>query len=131
MNSLEGIKILIVDDEKDLCNIMEDHFQAEGAQCIAAHNGVEALKLFHQYELDFVITDIRMPKMGGEQLTQEIRRLDANIPIVCVSGYSIYQEGDISTWGADAFQEKPLNLNSMVSLIRTLHKRAQIRISKS
>ena len=121
--SLEGLKILVVDDEKDIGEILVDALNILGAECMGTHNGEDAFSIYQQTEdLDVIITDLRMPKMDGKELTQKIRSGGDTIPIICMSGYSVYEEEEAYGWGASAFLSKPANMNKILSTIKELTK---------
>ena len=74
--------ILVVDDEKDFRDLLRFHFEDLGYLVLEAGDGQEALDIFaeRRREIDLVITDIRMPRLDGERLIQELRRRDPISP---------------------------------------------------
>lgn len=87
MNDERASFLLIVDDEQDFLYSARKHFERRGFQVETAEDGVAALEKFERLAgIDLVITDIRMPRMGGEELIQTLRRLRPYLPILGVTG---------------------------------------------
>lgn len=80
--------LLVVDDEEDFRVLFRNHFRKRGYRVLEAADGVEALALFESRvaDIDLVVTDIRMPRMNGEQLIKALRRLRRYLPIIGVTG---------------------------------------------
>lgn len=83
-------RILIADDTRFFCAILEDILTAKGHDVITAYDGLEALKLAKKeiMDLDLVLLDILMPKMDGFEVLREIRRLDGgeDLPVIAITG---------------------------------------------
>jgi CheY-like chemotaxis protein len=104
--------ILVVDDEKDFRDLLRFHFEDLGYLILEAGDGREALDLFaeRRREIDLVITDIRMPRLDGERLIQELRRRDPHLPIIGVTGHMDLQDAlRMMGWGAYFYLHKPLD----------------------
>lgn len=83
----ERFFLLIVDDEQDFLYSARKHFERRDFHVETAKDGVEALEIFDSHSgIDLVITDIRMPRMGGEELIQELRKRRPFLPILGVTG---------------------------------------------
>ena len=82
--------ILVVDDEEDFRTVLRDHFEGRGHAVAEAADGVAALELFSAgpRRFDLVITDIRMPRMSGEDLIARLRALRRHLPIIGVTGHA-------------------------------------------
>ena len=79
------MKILIVDDDKDIVQLLEIYVRNEGYEPITAYNGKEALtKLNTNPDISLVILDIMMPEMDGMEVIKQVRK-DSSIPILVVS----------------------------------------------
>lgn len=87
---LKSIKILFVEDEEDLCNIIGDTLSKLQANFQTAQNGKVALEKFkNEGDFDLIVTDINMPIMNGLELIKNIREeLNSNIPIVIMSAHT-------------------------------------------
>lgn len=112
-------KVLIVDDKTDFLEVLSEFLSMYGFSPLTAENGREALDLYN-YEKDIalVITDINMPTMGGLELTQELKRINSDLPVIIMTGF-----GDRETLGrklGDAFLKKPFEVQKLVDIAKSL-----------
>jgi len=113
--------ILVVDDSKMIRSIHKDMLEEAGYKVVTAENGYEALEFFHKEKFDLVLTDLNMPKMDGYVLTQELRKVNDDIPIIIATTES--QAHDIDKGvevGADIFMVKPLKEVELVEKVGLL-----------
>ena len=111
-------KILIVDDSKEIRNILSTFLKEEGFEVYTAENGKKALDLIKEKVIDLIITDIRMPEMDGYQLTKKMKEEKPRVGIIIMTAYtSIYTEGDIRKIGADDYISKPFELVDIIEKI--------------
>ncbi len=85
--SSQVLKILVVDDEEYVRDILRDVLESEGHEVAVAGGGKEALSLFQAGNFDAVFTDVGMKEMNGWELVQHIRALDSSIPLALVTGW--------------------------------------------
>ena len=85
---LKTLKILIVEDEKRLAQLLKEAIADSFFRVVIAKDGNEGLKKFKTFKPDIVITDIMMPFCDGLEMTQKIKELDDNIPIIILSAHS-------------------------------------------
>lgn len=85
---LKTLKILIVEDEKRLAKLLKDAISDSFYSVVIAKDGIEGLKKFKVFKPDILITDIMMPFCDGLEMTQQIKELDENLPIIILSAYS-------------------------------------------
>jgi len=81
-------KILVVDDEPKLRDIVSRALTKFGHQCITATNGEEAIDTLSRKSVDLVITDLKMPKMGGLGLIKWLRKVRPDTPVIIMTGYA-------------------------------------------
>ncbi|MCU1263953.1 MAG: Signal transduction histidine kinase [Acidobacteria bacterium] len=88
--SSRPVRLLVVDDEITVRDVLAEALKADGCEVVTAENGQEALDLFDEYhgEFDAVFTDIGMPEMNGWELATAIRRRSENIALAIVSGWA-------------------------------------------
>lgn len=84
---LKNINILIVEDEKDLRDIIVESLEGYVNQVFVAGNGLEGLELFQLQNIDLIISDIHMAKMNGLRMSREIRKFDPYVPIIFLTAY--------------------------------------------
>ncbi len=85
---LKELKILLVEDEKRLAQLLKDAISDSFFSTVIAKDGKEGLKKFKSFKPDIVITDIMMPFCDGLEMTQKIKELDEFIPIIVLSAHS-------------------------------------------
>ena len=103
------VKILIVDDEIEICEMLSRHFRYIGYEVDMAFNGVEAMEKLAQSSFQVVISDIVMPKMDGVELLRALKKQYPMIHIIMITGY-VTLENALSCMrlGADTCVFKPL-----------------------
>lgn len=112
-------KILIIDDEESIRNVLRDILEMEDYEVDEAKDGINALSKIKKSNFDAVICDIKMPKMDGMEVLERIQILRPDIPIIMISGH-----GDIDTAvetvkkGAFDYISKPPDLNRLLITIR-------------
>lgn len=79
-------KILIVDNDPSVLNLLDEYLQSAGYAVIGSTGGEDALHILIQTEVDLVITDLSMPRMSGHDLAVKIRELEPDLPIIYLSG---------------------------------------------
>ena len=113
------MKILIVDDEPGLVQILEDNLQAEKYETQKAYNGPDALNLLNYERFDLILLDIKMPKMDGFAVLEKIRVNDQNTPILFLTARS--EETDKVKGlllGADDYITKPFSVPELLARIK-------------
>lgn len=85
-NKNSEYRILVVDDEKEILEIILDLLQAEGYQCLSAHDGLEASQILEKEEIDLLISDFRMPRMDGNELLKWCREKGKHFPVIFITG---------------------------------------------
>jgi DNA-binding response OmpR family regulator len=115
-------KILIVDDEVDVVEVVEMLLETEGYNVLKAYNGKEALDMLETEIPDLVILDIMMPEIDGVEVCRRMRGMDemSDIPIVMFSAkLSAIDKKDSFDAGADGFITKPFNARGFIAGIKT------------
>jgi YesN/AraC family two-component response regulator len=102
-------KILIVDDESDIRDMLSRHFRYEGFEVDTACDGQDALEKLNETKIDLVISDIRMPRMNGVDLLRAIRQQHSTVKTIMITGY-VTLENALSCMrlGAETCIFKPL-----------------------
>lgn len=79
--------VLVVDDDPDVCMIIQDVLESEGCQVTIVHNGVEALRVLEEYKPDLILLDLMMPVMDGWEVLDRLKNQPRwhGIPVVVVS----------------------------------------------
>lgn len=123
---METSKILIVDDNPEIREIIEILLTGEGFETVQAKDGMTALKILNQIEFDLIILDIMMPGMNGYQTCLEIRK-SSNAPILFLSARTKDSDKTLGfSSGGDDYLAKPLSYNELVSRVKALIRRYQV-----
>lgn len=108
-------KILVVDDDPNLLDLLMDTLNTIGYRAEGVSNGVEALSRIKKEQFQMVISDIKMPEMDGVQLLKKIRELVPSMPVLFISGYA--EPELIGRASPDGFLAKPFRINLLEELI--------------
>jgi DNA-binding NtrC family response regulator len=104
-------RILIVDDEEEICEMLSDFLVERGFEAFRASTGTEALNLVKEVRPHLLLLDIRMPEMDGIEILTQIRSIDQEVCIIMITGY---HDVDIARQalklGASDFITKPVDL---------------------
>lgn len=115
------MRILVVDDDRDFTESIGELIELEGHQSILAYNGVEALKIFKQNNIDIILLDFRMPGLNGIETLSEIRKLNLSVPVVIMTAYASTEiTKDAIKHGAIEVMNKPFDINKLMELISSI-----------
>jgi len=112
-------RILIVDDEEDICSTLADFLQGKGYEIFQANTGEEALRLLKEVRPHLVLLDIRMPEMDGIEILRRVRKLDQEVGVIMITAFhdvGIAQEA--LKLGACDFVTKPLDMAYLDESVR-------------
>jgi DNA-binding response OmpR family regulator len=118
-----GISILMVDDNKDIIDLLLPHFKKEQYEVTVAYDGLEAYNLFDPNKFNIILLDIMMPKMDGLTLCKKIRQV-SSIPIIMITAKS--EDEDVIMGidvGADDYIVKPFSPRQVVAKVKALMRR--------
>jgi DNA-binding response OmpR family regulator len=118
-------KILMVDDEEAILEVLEAYFEKEGWSTISASNGIAALKRAKEYEPDIIILDLMLPDISGEEICRLIRKV-SDVPIIMLTAKSA--EEDLINGmviGADDYVTKPFSPREVVVRVKALLRRTK------
>ncbi len=119
-------KILVVDDEKPIAEIIKYNLEKEGFQVVMAYDGEEALETAARVQPDAVILDIMLPKCDGYTVCRTLRR-DSMVPILMLTARDDEVDKVLGLEiGADDYVTKPFSPRELVARIKALLRRAQV-----
>lgn len=119
-------KILVVDDEKPISDIIIYTLKNEGYQIVTAFDGEEALNQFNKEKPDLVILDLMLPKMTGLEVCREIRK-DSAVPIIMLTAKDSEIDKVVGLeLGADDYVTKPFSPMTLLARMKALHRRAHL-----
>lgn len=119
-------RILVIDDDKDLCALMKKCMEQEELSVTVAHSGMEGLSLLNECKdesLSLIILDVMMPYMDGFQVLKKIRE-SSNVPVLMLTAKSD-EEDKVSglRMGADDYLTKPFGINELMARVHSLIRR--------
>lgn len=116
---VESLRILVMDDEEAVRNLLEDFLLLNHFSVLLADNAHKAISLLETEDVDLVLSDLVMPKMDGIALTKAVREMGLQIPVIVMTGYvSIDYAVESMKAGAVDFVTKPLNFNHVLFIIQ-------------
>jgi DNA-binding response OmpR family regulator len=122
--NLSKSKILVVDDEEDIADLIKVHLEGEGYNLDVCHNGLEVLPRIEKNQPDLIILDLMLPGIGGMDLCKKIKE-KYKIPVIMVTAKT--GETDVVLGlelGADDYIKKPFSTRELTARVRTVLRRA-------
>lgn len=121
-------KVLVVDDEPDLCGILEYEFTKSGATAFKASGLKDAIALLNRQQVDIIVSDVRMPDGSGIELLAHVRQSQASWPVfVLLSGFSDLSDAEAYELGADVVSPKPFSRKELLAKIQQACERRALR----
>lgn len=124
-------KILVIEDDKDLCRSMCSYLSISGYDATGAANAKMAYEAMYNTVFDLIISDIMLPDTDGFEIAKNIRSTDAEIPIIFVTARDDFfskQKGFLT--GIDDYVVKPVDLQELVLRIGAVLRRSKIAASR-
>ncbi len=116
--------ILIIDDERSIRNALKEILEFEGFNVVDAEDGESGLSIMKQQSIDLVFCDIKMPKMDGVEVLEQILQYHEGLPVVMISGHGTIETAvEAIKKGAFDFIEKPLDLNRILVTLKNARER--------
>ena len=113
--------ILIIDDEKDIVDMLAEFFTARGFAVVTACDGEDGVKKFDSERPDIVMCDIKMPRKDGFEFLKEIRAMRKWVPVIIVSALS--EPANVMKgyrFEADYYIPKPINLEATLKVVQMM-----------
>lgn len=111
-------KILVVDDEHDIRDILEDFFTLKGYEVRTAENGEAGLAVFNNFDPDLALVDLQMPIMDGVEFTRNILIKFPDFPIIIITAFrKEYKRKDLIGMGVRKIIDKPLQLSNLLEVV--------------
>jgi DNA-binding response OmpR family regulator len=118
--------ILVVDDERNIVDLLRLYLEKEGFGVVAAHDGEEALVLHQRHQPDLVVLDLMLPKLDGFEVCREIRRR-GDTPILMLTARTDDVDAIVGLeLGADDYVTKPFNPRALVARVKAILRRTQV-----
>ena len=120
--------ILIVDDEQIIRNVLKRKLeQTTSFKVFTADDGIPALEIFNQENIDLVISDLLMTEMNGIELLRNLKQISPQVPVIIITGYGTLDDAiEAIHLGAEDFIKKPFDINEVIETIeKTFRKKAE------
>ena len=117
-------KILIVDDDTNICELLRLYIEKEGFNVIIANDGATAVKMFREQQPDLMLLDIMLPKLDGWQVCREIRKTSDKPIIMLTAKGETFDKVLGLELGADDYIVKPFDTKEVVARIKAVLRRA-------
>ncbi|MVX63709.1 response regulator [Clostridium chromiireducens] len=120
----DNFKILVVDDEQNILDVVKAYLEKEGFEVITAMDGEAALNIFNEETIHLIVLDLMLPKITGEEVCSKIRS-SSNVPIIMLTAKADEEEKiEGISIGADDYLTKPFSVRELVVRVRALLRRA-------
>jgi two-component system phosphate regulon response regulator PhoB len=128
VSTLSGMRILVIEDERDLCDVLDFNLKREGYETILAHDGQEGLRKAQTLLPDMILLDLMLPGLSGFDVCRELRAGERtrDIPIIIISAKSEETDQVVGfSLGADDYVTKPFAVKVLLSRIKALQRRVE------
>ena len=115
----EKVRILVIEDEKDIQDLIVDILQMNNLEVEVASSGSQGIKLFQEKTFDLVFTDLGMPGMSGWQVAKEIKKINDKTPVALITGWQIQlKNAEMKEKGVDLCINKPFKVDQLLQLVQ-------------
>lgn len=114
-------KILVIDDEEEITDIVETYFESLGYDVLAANSGQAGLKMAAEFKPNLVLLDIMMPDTSGYEVCSELKQMDSmrGVPVVFLTGRDTREDSGRSFQsGGDMFVKKPFSCERLADIVK-------------
>lgn len=118
MANKEKLKILVVDDEPDLCWVLEQALKADGHEITRAETGEIAREIIEDASFDLAFIDIRLPDEDGFSIAEFLKKNNPDVKVVIISGYYYPEDEGLQDKDVDGFISKPFDLDQINEMVQ-------------
>jgi two-component system OmpR family response regulator len=134
LQRLDGtaVRVLVVDDERNLTELLSMALRYEGWEVRTAETGTEAVRVAREFQPDAVVLDMMLPDFDGLEVLRRMRNDDANVPVLFLTAKDAVEDRVAGlTAGGDDYVTKPFSLEEVVARLRALMRRTAIVADES
>jgi DNA-binding response OmpR family regulator len=117
--SKAGPRVLVVEDEDGLREILEVNFMSAGYQVFSAPDGVQGWQQFDFHRPDLLVLDLKLPKVSGFRLL-ELVRSESDVPVLILTAYDFAEAEEVARYRPNVFLKKPFDVSELVGLANRL-----------
>ncbi|OQY31216.1 MAG: hypothetical protein B6241_14615 [Spirochaetaceae bacterium 4572_59] len=123
-----SLKILIIDDEEEICLTLTEYFEYYGYECRYLCSSGSIEKMLQQYKADVILLDLKMPEWDGFEVIDSLNLSERNIPYIVISGHaSISDTVKVMKLGAMNLYPKPVDMDTLLTEIRGLEQKRELK----
>lgn len=112
------MRILLVEDDREICTMLKDYLETENFEIVTAHDGGEACEKFKRFSVDLVLLDLMIPVVSGMEVLQHIRK-DSVVPVIILSAKDTEADKTLGLGlGADDYITKPFSVAEVLARIK-------------
>jgi len=124
----DKFRILIIDDERKICEILKEILESEGYKTLSTLNGTDALRKLEKNNIDLALLDIKLPDIDGITLLKKIKKINSNTSVIMISAFgTVALAVEALKSGAEDFIEKPLETNRILTTIKNVLEKVELR----
>lgn len=121
---MAGVKIMVVDDDSNICELLRLYLEKEGFEAVIASNGQKALDMFDAEKPDLMLLDVMMPQLDGWQICREIRKKSSCPIIMLTAKGEVFDKVLGLELGADDYVVKPFETKEVIARIKAVLRRS-------
>ncbi len=115
-----GMKILVVDDEVQICKLINAFLTRQGCEVVTATNGKDAIAKFNENRPRIIFLDIKLPALSGMDVLREIKKIDKQVVVIILSAFGDMETVDTALeLGANGYLQKPVELTRLMEIINS------------
>jgi DNA-binding NtrC family response regulator len=128
---LSQLSILVVDDDKDVCEYLADFLEHDGYRVVAVNDPTQAVDVLRQDEFHICIVDLMMPKLSGVDLLGQIRKVDTDLAVIILTGYPSLETATASIeHDVSAYIKKPFSVDEFRGVIERIARKKGLVLRK-
>jgi DNA-binding response OmpR family regulator len=121
---MASIRILVVDDDSNICELLRLYLEKEGYEALIAKNGAKALEMVEKFQPDLMLLDVMMPELDGWQVLRELRKKSQMPVIMLTAKGEVFDKVLGLELGADDYVVKPFETKEVMARIKAVLRRA-------
>lgn len=128
MEENQDKRILVVDDEEHILELIKFNLEREGYQVILCDNGEESITIIQENDIDLVVLDLMLPGMDGEEVCSKVRKMEntKNLPIIMLTAKGKEDDRILGLeLGADDYITKPFSVRELIARIKAVLRRSE------
>lgn len=117
----KGVRVLIIEDEENIREVLEEMLSAEGYAVVQAKSGEEGIDIFKKQKVDLVITDLGMTRLSGWEVADQIKALAPHTPVILSTGWGVkLDQFEMHKKNIDRILRKPFKMEQILNMISEL-----------